>query len=204
MSVNLEEKKSATAKIKNEKIIKNDKINSKLSREYPMEDNVDKWIVFCSGVNSNIDPIFLRRLAALARDYNCIITLNDGYRTFQQQESLFFAHGGSKDKATGKYKKPKEWKGSEVAVPGNGYHEFGLAIDTSSKWLKAINKTEKSENQKILKKYGLHKPLTKGNFPAKKKWEDWHIEPYETADMRKRKANPAEKEEYRKAFQEVK
>ena len=179
------------------------KINSKLSRDYPMEEDVNKWIVFCSGVNSNIDPVFLRRLAAIARDFNKKIILSDGFRTFKQQEAIFLKHGGTKDKITGKYTKPKKWKGSEVAVPGNGYHEFGLAIDTSSDWLQAINFEEKSNMQTTLKKYGIHKPITKGNFPGKKKWEDWHIEPYETVDMRNRKANPAEKEEYRKAFQEV-
>ena len=110
-------------------------------------------------------------------DQNKKIGINSGRRDHEKQIKLFLEAGGHKNK-DGTY----EGGSGKVAKPGTSRHEFGLAIDTPTLWLKLLNKIEASLKQTTLNHYGLHKPLTKGN--GKTLLEDWHIEPIETLGVR--------------------
>lgn len=149
--------------------------------KYPTADPA-KHLKFLPGVDSNIDPVFAGRLAAFARDHKAIIEINSGYRSIDRQKELFFAQGGKYDARQGYYW-PSTVPASKrtVAKPGSSFHNFRLAIDTSSAWAKKIDKDAATSMQKELLKYGLFKPMTKGNGCSV--LEDWHIQPIETLNV---------------------
>ena len=97
---------------------------------------------------NQIDPVFARRLAAC-----CAMNLTEGKRSSERQKELY------RQKLAGIIK--------SCAKPGTSYHEFGLAIDTSSQPIRGMNNSQ-------LAKFGLCKPI---------KSEGWHIQPIETAKL---------------------
>lgn len=163
------------------------KLQSKLSAsKYPClpYEEALRYLVFPKGVSLEYaDPVMIGRAAALAKHMGLKIEMNSVYRPTSLQIELFKQSGGKKD-ANG------NWVGGngKVAVPGRSWHEYGLAFDTSSKWLKALEKDLKTIDQKTLAMFGLFKPLTKGNKTGV--FEDWHIQCYETQNVpvEKRKA----------------
>lgn len=164
---------------------------SKLSKEYPQADPV-KWLNFDNSWQKDIDPIFAGRLAALARDMGVKININSGKRATEEQTRLYKQDGGYQDKSG-------NWVGGTgyVAVPGRSWHEFGEAIDTRDPWLKKLEKEASTSQQIVLKKYGLFKPLTKGNNCSV--LEDWHIQPIETQGI-----PVAQRMAFLKAYKEAK
>lgn len=155
----------------------NGKITSKLNpTAYPCLplSEAYKYLTFSHPTDKdNLDPVFLGRLAALAKDQGWKkLNLSSGYRPTSSQEVLFKKDGG--------YFKNGSWQGGTgyVAKPGNSWHEYGVAIDTDNGNLKAMEKYEPTAKQLTLKKYGLFKPMTVGNGTGPK--EDWHIQPIET------------------------
>lgn len=145
---------------------------SKLSKNYPMEDP-KKWLIFSNSWQTDIDPTFAGRLAALAKHLGKKITVSSGYRSTAEQIKSFLRNGGKQDK-------DGNWIGGNgyAARPGRSWHEFGVAIDTSNLWLKALEKEESTKNQRTLTRFGLFKPMTRGNGCSV--LEDWHIQPIET------------------------
>lgn len=138
---------------------------------------VKKYVTFQAGIDpSAIDPVFLGRFAAMCRDLKIKGHITSGFRDHKKQIQLYTATGGKQD-AKG------EWYGGspKVAKPGRSWHEFRLAIDTSTMAIKAIDKTAATDNQTTLRKYGLYKPLTAGNKTGV--YEDWHIQPIETRNV---------------------
>ena len=95
--------------------------------------------------HEQIDPVFAKRLAAC-----CAMNLTERKRSSERQKELY------RQKLAGIIK--------SCAKPGTSYHEFGLAIDTSSQPIRGMTNAE-------LAKFGLCKPLSK---------EGWHIQPIET------------------------
>lgn len=156
-------------------------LKSKLSEKYPMIslEECDKWVIFKYIHQKDIDPIFLRRLGALAQYMNKVINIISGYRSTEEQIRLYIASGGKLVNG--------QWVGGSgfAARPLNSYHEFRLAIDTSSLWLKQLEEHESTHNQKILNKFGLYRPLTKGN--KSKIIENWHLQPCELIGQTNRK-----------------
>jgi hypothetical protein len=137
---------------------------SRLSpRKYPWA-NPAAWVVIPPTAGADIDPVFLGRLAALAKSRGMKIHLTGA--------------GGSRDTAT-QARLYAESKGSGMAAkPGSSWHEYGLAIDTADTWLKKLHKADATAMQTELIKFGLFKPLTAGNKTSVV--EDWHIQPIET------------------------
>lgn len=143
----------------------------------PLEDAM-KWLNAIGSCDlKGVDPVFIGRLGAMCKEQKKKADLNSGKRDHAKQIKLFLDAGGHKN-ADGTY----EGGSGKVAKPGTSRHEYGLAVDTASLWLKALNKVESSKKQTVLNKFGLYKPLTKGN--GKTLLEDWHIEPIETLGVR--------------------
>ena len=147
--------------------------------------NPTTWLKFGNPRQSDIDPVFAGRLAALARHHGVLIhiTGNGGHRQASDQIRAYITSGGRKLLSGA-------WVGGNgtAAKPGTSPHEKGLAVDTSDAWLKELNKLELTALQLELIKFGLYKPLTPGNRPATKVnirpvWEDWHIQPIELAGL---------------------
>lgn len=163
---------------------------SKLSKEFPMADPA-KYLLFDNSWQKDIDPVFAGRLAALARDMGVKIHINSGKRATEEQTRLYKQDGGYQDKNG-------NWVGGTgyVAVPGRSWHEFGEAIDTRDPWLKKLEKDAATNQQILLQKYGLFKPLTKGNRCTV--LEDWHIQPIETMGV-----PVAKRMEFLKAYKEA-
>ncbi len=139
-------------------------------------EEIKKYITYNSNVDlSLIDPIFLGRFGFMCKELGIKGNINSGYRPTQRQIQLYTAVGGKLIDG--------QWTGgkSTVAKPGRSWHEYHIALDTDTQQIKLIDKTESTVNQKILTKYGLFKPLTKGN--GKTVLEDWHIQPIETLDV---------------------
>ena len=136
------------------------------------------WLIFSKGWQKQIDFVFACRLAALAQSMNKKINISSGYRSTQEQINAYIGSGGKLVNGV--------WTGGSgyVAKPGNSWHEYRLAIDTSDSWLKALEKDLATADQKTLMKCGLFKPLTKGNKTSIT--EDWHIQPIETKDVSNR------------------
>lgn len=123
-----------------------------------------------------IDPVFAERLSAC-----CIMDLTEGKRTHETQRE--YRAEADAYKRTGKLG-PHGIK--TAAKEGESFHEFGLAIDTSTSPIRQMTNAQ-------LAKYGLFKPIAK---------EPWHIQPIETkgvgnnASVPKAKAlYPVEQEE---------
>lgn len=143
----------------------------KLSLNYPIADPV-KWVAFLNSWQWEVDPIFMGRIAALGQAMGKKIRISSGYRSYDEQVRSYKSTGGHQDEHG-------NWVGGngKAAVPGRSWHEFGCAIDTSDSWLKKLDKLAATANQKTLLKFGLYKPLTKGNGTTV--YEDWHIQPIE-------------------------
>lgn len=145
---------------------------SKLAKDkYPMADP-SVWLKFKYPEQTGIDPIFAGRLAAFARDQGKVLNILSGHRSTEKQIQLFKQHGGYKDKNG-------NWTGGDgiAAIPGTSWHEFRLAVDVSDDWAKKLEKDAKTSEQKTLLKYGIYKPLTKGNKSSV--YEDWHLQSVE-------------------------
>lgn len=114
--------------------------------------NYEDWLVVAdSGVDlKNVNPELLKRISAVAKHYGKKITINSGYRTFEQQKVLYDAYKSGRSSV-------------EAAKPGNSRHNYGLAIDVDD-WVQQISEAD-------LKQFGLHKPVSS---------ENWHVEPLET------------------------
>lgn len=149
------------------------KLSKLNTKKYPVGD-IAKWIVAAPGVNiENVDQVLLGRLAALAEYVGKKITISSGWRSTIKQIDLYIKSGGKQD-ASG------NWHGGSgmAARPGWSWHEYGLAIDTSTQWLRDLCSSEATDKQLTLMKFGLFKPLTIGNKTSV--CEDWHIQPIET------------------------
>lgn len=130
--------------------------------KYPWA-NPAAWIEAPDSANIELlDPVFLGRLAALAKSKRKVITLTSA--------------GGARDAAT-QMRLYKTLPAGQAAKPGTSWHEYGLAIDTVDGWLKGICNGATATQAELLK-FGLFKPLAKGNGAGVV--EDWHIQPIET------------------------
>lgn len=125
---------------------------------------IKQWV---KGDTENVNPVLLSRLAKLGRDKGIVVDLGGGggARTDADQERLW-------NEAT----QDQRDRGM-VAAPGRSRHLISLggnAVDLheSMTVLKGMTNEE-------LKKYGLHKPVNANSSD----WEDWHVEPIETAGM---------------------
>jgi len=133
-----------------------------LPSRYPWA-NPSVWIEAPDSANlDQVDPVFLGRLAALAKSKRKVINLTGA--------------GGARDTETQVRLYATLPKG-QAAAPGTSWHEYGLAIDTADTWLKSICNGITHSQMELLK-YGLFKPLAKGNKASVV--EDWHIQPIET------------------------
>jgi len=152
---------------------------SKLSTKFPMEEPA-QYLIFANKWQQGIDPIFAGRLAALTKymrlylkNPKLMLHVSSGDRRTDEQIKLYIKNGG-------KQMPDGSWTGGNgyVAIPGTSFHEYGVAIDTSDQWLKKLEKDLATDLQKTLMKFGMFKPLTKGN--GSRVLEDWHIQPIET------------------------
>ncbi|QJX80809.1 transglycosylase SLT domain-containing protein [Priestia megaterium] len=114
--------------------------------------NSNDWLVTAdSGVNlDKVNPELLKRISEVAKHYGKKITINSGYRTFEQQKVLYNAYKSGRSSV-------------QAAKPGNSRHNYGLAIDVDD-WVQQLSEAD-------LKQFGLHKPVSS---------ENWHVEPLET------------------------
>lgn len=100
---------------------------------------------------TRLHPMFQQMLLGMAAEYGSItgksIKLNMGYRSYEEQEKLFIASGRNTKK---------------VAPPGKSMHNFGLAVDMSSRDADIL------EKMGLFRKYGLTRPVGK---------EPHHVEP---------------------------
>jgi hypothetical protein len=128
--------------------------------------NPDQWLVIPDSANADrMDPVFLGRLAALAKAYKKKITLTSA--------------GGARDTAT-QIRLYKTLPRGKAAKPGTSWHEYGLAADCADEWVKGLN-NGRTDTQKELLKFGLFKPMAAGNKPTVV--EDWHIQPLPTGGI---------------------
>lgn len=102
----------------------------------------------------NLDPVFAGRLARL-----CKMTLTESYRSTARQTDLYNQYLDYKRTGKGNIK--------SAARPGESWHEFRLAIDTSSQPIRSMTNAQ-------LAQYGLCKPIKK---------EGWHVQPIETLHL---------------------
>lgn len=130
------------------------RIKSKLSNKYPVAANPLDYLI---GETEGLDPILAGRLAAIAKDNKTKLQITSGYRSSAEQIRLYNLY--------------KVGKLKSAAKPGTSWHEFRLAVDTSTQPIRLMG------NDK-LKKYGLCKPI---------KSEGWHIQPIETNGQADRK-----------------
>lgn len=133
---------------------------------YPWADP-DVWVdVPATAKRDLIDPVFLGRVAALARAKGKKITLTPA--------------GGARDTAT-QARLYATLPAGQAARPGTSWHEYGLAIDAADAWVQELHRLDPTDGQKVLLQYGLFKPMSVGNKPAVV--EDWHIQPIETRNI---------------------
>jgi hypothetical protein len=122
-------------------------LRSKLPKKaYPTADP-KKWL---RGDVSNLDPVFAGRLAYLGFCTNTIIDVTDGWRSYGDQEKM--------------YKRKLQGEIANAEKPGRSWHEFSIAIDSSTYPLRGMTNKE-------LANYGLCKPIRS---------EGWHVQPIET------------------------
>ena len=141
-----------------------------ISGKYTEEPNWQKWVKFKYAHGNRLSVVFLRRLAALARDLNHEMSNVLGYRPIEETQRLYAAD-------VMKYGKPS----GKVATPGYSWHENGLAVDLDgSFWenVSILNWIPKSRLNQSLNTYGLMVPLNKADSPSVVEW--WHIQPVET------------------------
>lgn len=144
--------------------------------KYPEESNWQKWVKFSTSNGNMLSLVFLRRLAALARDLSHVMNGCYGYRPMSETQRLY----------NDDLKKNGGKPSGKVALPGTSWHEHHLAIDLSGTydnfWRNLSN--SKWMNKSRLKcpdlnKYGLILPLNKLDYPKAPEW--WHLQPIETA-----------------------
>ena len=141
-----------------------------IPRKYTEETNWQKWVKFKYSHGNRLSLVFIRRLAALARDLNHEMANVLGYRPIEETQRLYAAD-------VMKYGKPS----GKVATPGYSWHEHGLAVDLAgSFWqnVSTINWVPKSRLNQSLNAYGLMVPLNRIDSPNVVEW--WHIQPIET------------------------
>ncbi|MDW7674705.1 MAG: M15 family metallopeptidase [Bacillota bacterium] len=130
---------------------------------YPLG-NISNWLTG----DLDAHKVLMGRLAKLAEDNSKKINILYGYRSLIEQRALvhrIFKTNKHKGYYLGKKGSVYNAKGQiVVAAPGRSRHQYGLAVDVNTDWVMALDNS-------ILKKYGLHKPLS---------YESWHIEPIET------------------------
>ncbi len=132
------------------------------ARRYPWANPATRLII-PSTTGRDLDPVFAGRLAAFAASRGKVITsTNSGARRdIETQIRLYNTL-------------PK----GQAARPGTSFHEYGLAWDTADAWLRSLCATLATANQAELLKFGLFKPMTRGNNSSV--LEPWHIQPIET------------------------
>lgn len=118
-----------------------------------------------------LDPVFAGRLACLARDKKVNLSLTEAYRSTARQAELYQMYLDYKRTGRGSIK--------SAAKPGTSWHEFRLAVDTSTQPIRGMTNVQ-------LKPYGLCKPIAS---------EGWHIQPIETAGKTNRAAYAPEEVE---------
>ncbi|NLL67973.1 MAG: hypothetical protein GX236_09810 [Clostridiaceae bacterium] len=143
-----------------------------IPNKYKEEPYWHKWLYFVYSHGNQLSVVFLRRLAALARDYNQIMSGIYGYRPKEESQRLWDADL----KANGG--KPS----GRVAEPGTSWHEHHLAVDLSGEFWKNISMSQwmnKTRLKQPLNAYGLILPLNNIDYPRYPEW--WHLQPIETA-----------------------
>lgn len=147
--------------------------------KYKEEPNWQKWVKFIYSHGDRLSIVFLRRLAALARDLGHVMNGTYGYRPIEETQRLYDADlKANKGKPSGK-----------VALPGTSWHEHHLAIDLSgtydSFWRNLSNTqwVNKTRLKQPLNAYGLMLPLNKIDSPNNVEW--WHLQPIETVGVAK-------------------
>lgn len=144
-------------------------LKSKLSNNYPVADP-SKYLT--GSDYSQIDPIFAGRLAYVAKKTGIKIKLTEGYRSAEYQRQLYEQYL--------EYKRTGKGSIKLAAKPGTSWHEFRLAVDTSTYPIRGMSNIE-------LRQFGLCKPIAS---------EPWHIQPSETLNQTDRKKfAPTEVEE---------
>lgn len=135
------------------------KLSTKYERAEPSKHLSGSWHLY-------IDPVFAGRLAYLAKSKGVKIISNSAYRSTADQTEL--------------YRKFLKGLVKSAAKPGTSWHEFRLAVDTSTQPFRNMSNAE-------LKQYGLSKPISS---------EGWHFQPIETAgETDRRKWAPEEVED---------
>ena len=144
-------------------------LQSKLSNNYPTADPAK----YLTGADYNlIDPILAGRLAYVAKKTGTKIKLTEGYRSTEYQKQLYEQYL--------EYKRTGKGSIRLAAKPGTSWHEFRLAVDTSTYPIRGMSNIE-------LRQFGLCKPISS---------EPWHIQPIETLNETSRtKYEPTEVEE---------
>ena len=127
---------------------------SRLSNKYPVKNPVGRL----TGDYINLDPVFAGRLANV-----CQMVLTESYRSSERQQELYNQYL--------EYKRTGKGSIKSAAKPGTSWHEFRLAVDTSTQPIRGMTNAQ-------LKPYGLCKPI---------KSEGWHIQPIETLGETDRK-----------------
>ena len=141
-----------------------------ISGKYKEELDWQRWVKFKYPHGNKLSIVFLRRLAALARDLSHEMTNVLGHRPIEETQRLYTAD-------VMKYGKPS----GKVALPGYSWHENGLAVDLDcSFWqnVSVLNWVPKSRLNQSLNTYGLMVPLNRIDSPSVVEW--WHIQPVET------------------------
>jgi hypothetical protein len=129
------------------------------ANKYVQADPTSRLIGDCR----NLDPVFKRRLAALARDLGIVIvvTQEGGYRSKAEQDLMWRLYQAGELKQT-------------AAKPYTSRHGLGIAVDTSTPPIRRASSTRKMLSEAELAKYGLYHPYAK---------EPWHLEPIETKGL---------------------
>lgn len=127
--------------------------------------------IWLTGSWKGLDPVFAGRLAFLAQSKNKKIAVTEGYRSTERQEQLY--------QSFLQYKRTGKGAIKLAAKPGTSWHEFRLAIDTSTQPFRLMTNRE-------LLAYGLCKPIST---------EGWHIQPIETHGEKDRKKWEPKEEE---------
>ena len=142
--------------------------------------NGKRWLIFKYPKQSDIDPVFKARLAAMAAELGIVFTIVRGSVTTAEQQMIADL---KLRQNPGWVRKPNgaiyNQRGQcMVAAPGTSPHEDDLAIDGD-------NRIEAISNY-TLAKFGLCRPMG---------YEPWHIQPIETKGLTidaRRKLAPVE------------
>lgn len=132
---------------------------SKLKTSYQVADPA----MYIIGDWQQLDPVFVGRLAYLAKIKGVKVKLTEGYRSTARQTELYNQYR--------EYMRTGKGSVKLAARPGTSWHEFRLAVDTSTQPIRGMGNGE-------LKAYGLCKPI---------KSEGWHIQPLETSNTSDRR-----------------